>query len=140
MRIRMIIKRIYNWQNKVMQAYPNNKRFSHSYKTDNSTSYELMNLQQRCAKCIDFFAPLYYFLFVVSQIFEYLNIPLIEISDRLLHKNNIHCKVFSQIYILDSLRSWRNGMCQGFKGIIGICLHVIKDWPFGVLSNVYVCN
>ena len=29
------------------------------------TSYELMNLQQRCAKCIDFFAPLYYFLFVV---------------------------------------------------------------------------
>ena len=64
-----------------MQAYPNNKRFSHSYKTDNSTSYELMNLQQRCAKCIDFFAPLYYFLFIVSQIFEYVNIPLIEISD-----------------------------------------------------------
>ena len=29
------------------------------------TSYELMNLQQRCAKCIDFFTPLYYFLFVV---------------------------------------------------------------------------
>ena len=66
------------------------------------TSYELMNLQQRCAKCIDFFAPLYYFLFVVSQIFEYLNIPLIEISDLLeVNKNNIHCKVFSQIYIWD---------------------------------------
>ena len=39
------------------------------------TSYELMNLQQRCAKCIDFFTPLSYFLFVVyCQITSWLKI------------------------------------------------------------------